>query len=331
MSSTQQKHNNGIAGAAAAGFLELTLFHPMDTIGKRLINDRTRGNLDKAAQLPIRSIIFKNAAGSGIRKEIASLYPAFGFALLYKVLQRSLQFGIHPIINSHLRANFEGTVREKFGKRWTRSVIAGTGGMFIGCSEVLLLPLDALKVKAQTGVKVFETTSQTNWVSLDSRQQNQTMLQRKISSQKMNAKNLIQNPRLLLNLYRGGMWTAARNSIGCFALFGTSTFVKDNVYNLYDLNTTSSATIPQLFTASLVGACASILVAAPLDVIKVRMQATSLNASSVSGIKILTDLIANEGVAGLLKGTIPKLLSSAPKVTFSFTVAQWIAEILNSR
>ncbi|KAJ3405045.1 hypothetical protein HDU80_001999, partial [Chytriomyces hyalinus] len=60
-----------------------------------------------------------------------------------------------------------------------------------------------------------------------------------------------------------------------------------------------------------------------------RMQATSLNAASVSGFSIVRELLVNEGYRALMKGVGPKLLASAPKVTFSFTVAQWLAEMLN--
>ncbi|KAI9325368.1 putative GGC1-protein of the mitochondrial carrier family [Obelidium mucronatum] len=244
----------GIFGAGFAGFLELFLFHPVDTVAKRLINDRSRtrtlGN--------IRQIVFKEAAGRGIVKEIASLYPAFGWAVGYKIMQRSLQFGMHPIINTHLRAQYEPRVRDQVGSKWARTVIAATGGVLIGCTEVLLLPLDALKVKGQTGVGLFKTG----------------------------------NPRLLLNLYRGWSWTAARNSFG-------------------------------------LGLLPSIVIAAPIDVIKVRMQATSLNEASLSGWVVLKDLIRNEGPSALVKGVVPKVIAAAPKVTFSFTIAQWLADIIN--
>ncbi|KAI9328825.1 putative GGC1-protein of the mitochondrial carrier family [Obelidium mucronatum] len=308
----------GIFGAGFAGFLELFLFHPVDTVAKRLINDRSRtrtlGN--------IRQIVFKEAAGRGIVKEIASLYPAFGWAVGYKIMQRSLQFGMHPIINTHLRAQYEPRVRDQVGSKWARTVIAATGGVLIGCTEVLLLPLDALKVKGQTGVGLFKTESK--FISLNTPSNNNSTK----SSTTTSKGSLIQNPRLLLNLYRGWSWTAARNSFGCIALFGTSTYIKDNVFHLYDPSA-PAATLSQHFAASLSGAVASIVIAAPIDVIKVRMQATSLNEASLSGWVVLKDLIRNEGPSALVKGVVPKVIAAAPKVTFSFTIAQWLADIIN--
>ncbi|KAJ3342423.1 hypothetical protein HDU83_006096, partial [Entophlyctis luteolus] len=265
----------------------------------RLMHDRTRRTANPKS---IRAVIFREAAGTGFVREIMSLYPAFGFAVMYKILQRlkadigdyglftnetirSLQFGMHPVINHYLRTNYEQRVRERFGGRFTRTLIAGFGGIFIGCSEVLLLPLDALKVKGQTGVKLLQGTRST----------------------------ALRNPQVLLSLYRGAGWTVARNSVGCFALFGTSTFIKDRGFRLYEANA-PPPTLAQHFVASLSGAVASITLSAPLDVIKVRMQATEASAKGVSGGTILRELVRNEGVLALTKGTVPKLVAAAPKI-----------------
>ncbi|KAJ3012989.1 UNVERIFIED_CONTAM: hypothetical protein HDU68_000922 [Siphonaria sp. JEL0065] len=285
---------------------------------ERLINDRSR----KPTLTNVRQIVFKEVAGRGVVKEVASLYPAFGWAVCYKIMQRSLQFGIHPIINSYLRLHYEPRVRDQVGKQWARTVIAGSGGVMIGCTEVLLLPLDALKVKGQTGVGLFKTESK--FISIHPEAVHFH------SKPPSSSVGLIRNPRLLLNLYRGATWTSVRNSFGCFALFGTSTYIKDNVFNLYDPNS-PPATLSQHFIASLSGAIASIVIAAPVDVIKVRMQATSLNEASVSGWAILKDLLWKEGPSALVKGVVPKVLAAAPKVTFSFTVAQWLADVINKQ
>ncbi|KAI8615809.1 mitochondrial carrier domain-containing protein [Chytriomyces sp. MP71] len=325
----QSKSTKGILGAGTAGLMELFLFHPVDTIGKRLINDRTRrfsswSAFSKENRPNLRTVIFKDAAGTGIVREIGSLYPAFGFAIVYKVMQRSLQFGIHPIINRYLLGNYAQEFQDRFGPRLARTMVAGTGGVLIGLSEVLLLPLDALKVKGQTGVKVLSGKASLH-------RSHAINPEPESHSRAATTKNLIQNPRLLLGLYRGASWTAIRNCFGCFALFGTSTFIKDQTFDLYNpRNATQTASLAQHFVASLTGACASIVVAAPFDVIKVRMQATSLNATGVSGVRILRELVDREGVRALMKGVGPKLMASAPKVTFSFTVAQWMSDFFDS-
>jgi len=128
------------------------------------------------------------------------------------------------------------------------------------------------------------------------------------------------HPRAGLGLYRGAGWTAVRNAPGSFALFGGSAFVKDAVFGLGDYN---EATFFQTSVASLVGAAASITVAAPMDVIKTRIQARS-HADPKSGFRIVADLFATEGVGALFKGLAPKLLTVGPKLVFSFTVAQYL-------
>ena len=64
-----------------------------------------------------------------------------------------------------------------------------------------------------------------------------------------------------------------------------------------------------------------LIVAAPLDVIKTRIQAQAFS-SSESGVSIVKNLLKEEGVGALFKGLGPKLLVVGPKLVFSFTIAQ---------
>ncbi|KAJ1619620.1 hypothetical protein T492DRAFT_1150718, partial [Pavlovales sp. CCMP2436] len=144
-----------------------------------------------------------------------------------------------------------------------------------------------------------------------------------------------------LGLYRGAGWTAVRNAPviairirtikvdiiiitvviicklikittlttnmvkkkGSFALFGGSAFVKDFVFGLEDYN---KATFAQTSLASIAGATASITVAAPMDVIKTRIQSRAHNDPK-SGAVIIAELFAKEGPGALFKGLLPKL------------------------
>ena len=78
--------------------------------------------------------------------------------------------------------------------------------------------------------------------------------------------------------------------------------------------------------ASVAGATAPTVVAAPFDVNKVRMQATALDSMSVSGIYVLRTLVKNEGIWALSKSVGPKLIASTPTVAFSYTVAQSLTD-----
>ena len=130
------------------------------------------------------------------------------------------------------------------------------GISLIGIGEIVLLPLDVLKIKRQTNPEAFRGRGVFRIVADEG-----------------------------FGLYRGWGWTAARNAPGSFAvgisravrctcsltdqLFGGSAFAKEYLYKLQDYN---SASWLQNFVASIAGASASLIVSAPLDVIKTRIQ-----------------------------------------------------------
>lgn len=62
--------------------------------------------------------------------------------------------------------------------------------------------------------------------------------------------------------------------------------------------------------ASIAGAVASITVAAPLDVVKTRIQNANFG-SSVGGATIIKEMIKQEGVGAFFKGLTPKVSASA--------------------
>ena len=67
----------------------------------------------------------------------------------------------------------------------------------------------------------------------------------------------------------------------------------------------SKATWTQNFIASVAGAVTSITVAAPLDVVKTRIQNANFE-QNVKGVTVIKELIKNEGIAALFKGLTPK-------------------------
>lgn len=130
---------------------------------------------------------------------------------------------------------------------------------------------------------------------------------------------------LMPMLHSGAGWTAARNAPGSFALFGGSAFVKEYLFSLKDYN---EATFMQNFCASIGGAVASITVAAPLDVVKTRIQNRNFD-NPESGVNIIKNLIKQEGFGGFFKGLTPKILVVGPKLIFSFTIAQQLIPVFH--
>ncbi|KAI9197342.1 mitochondrial carrier domain-containing protein [Polychytrium aggregatum] len=280
-------------GAGCSGVLELLCFHPVDTVAKRLMNNQqkvfTSGQSFAESSAILNKVIFKDAAAkSGFSKYI-SLFPGLGYAAGYKVMQRVYKFGGQPFVNDYLNKNHKGVFQETFGDRYAKAVMHATAGSLIGIGEIVLLPLDVLKIKMQTNPQIFQ------------------------------GKGLFQVfYDEGFGLYRGATWTAARNAPGSFALFGASAVTKEYVFGLEDY---SKATFVQNFCSSIAGAVASITVSAPLDVVKTRIQARSKDQVE-AGWTIVGKMIRNEGLGSFFKGLTPKILIVGPKLVFSFTIAQ---------
>lgn len=280
-----------LMGSTAAGISELALFHPIDTIAKRLMTNETRLVVAGSASASVENVnqaIFRSAAGGSMSTKLGSLFPGIGFGAAYKILQRIYKFGGQPVVRDWMNTRYGRDFEANFGAKLGKTLVSATAGSIIGIGEVLLLPLDALKVKAQTspeqlkGRGVFEIFAKEGFA-----------------------------------LYRGAGWTVARNAPGSFALFGGNAACK----SMMGLSESQPATWTQDAIASCVGATASIAVAQPLDVIKTRVQSRPFN-SPESGVSIVTNLLRNEGFGAFFKGLVPKLLVVGPKLVFSFTIAQ---------
>jgi hypothetical protein len=160
--------------------------------------------------------------------------------------------------------------------------------------EVALLPVDVLKIKSQTNPETFKNRSLSSIILKEN-----------------------------FSLYNGWQWTMLRNAPGSFALFGASTFTKNNILGLSEDDKTSLA---QYFICSTAGSVASIAVSSPMDVIKTRIQNKNFGDNSGSGFNIISSIIKNEGPTGFFRGIGPKLLVIGPKLTFSFTIAQYLTD-----
>ncbi|KAI6378069.1 Mitochondrial GTP/GDP carrier protein 1 [Pyricularia grisea] len=274
-----------LLGSGSAGISELMLFHPVDTIAKRLMSNETR--VQNVTQL--NSVIFKEKATAPVSKKFFSLFPGLGYAAGYKVLQRIYKYGGQPIARDALTTSFGKDFENAFGKKTGKAILHSTAGSLIGIGEIVLLPLDVLKIKRQTNPEAFRGRGVLAIVKDEG-----------------------------FGLYRGWGWTAARNAPGSFALFGGSAFAKEFLFKLEDYN---KATWFQNFVASIAGSSASLVVSAPLDVIKTRIQNRNFE-NPESGFRILSNMAKNEGFSSFFKGLVPKLLMTGPKLTFSFWLAQ---------
>jgi len=286
------KSSARIIGSAVAGVSELALFHPVDTVAKRLMATEAQLiTISSPSQtfVNLNGAIFRSAALEGPLSKVTSLFPGVGFGAAYKILQRIYKFGGQPVVLDRMTRLYGAEFDERFGHKTGRTLLSATSGSLIGIGEVALLPLDALKVKAQTAPEQIKGRGVVDIFRSEG-----------------------------LALYRGAGLTAMRNAPGSFALFGGNTAAK-TFMGVGEAG--QRATWTQDAVASCVGATASITVAQPLDVIKTRVQARPF-ASPETGASIFKRLIQNEGVGALFKGLTPKLLVVGPKLVFSFTIAQ---------
>ncbi|KAG4304694.1 hypothetical protein PORY_001747 [Pneumocystis oryctolagi] len=282
-----------ISGSVSAGILELAFFHPVDTVSKRLMS-----NYGKVTSLShLNKVIFKDKAFSSVPLKFLSLFPGLGYASGYKILQRIYKYSGQPIINDYLSNYHAKTFQNIFGKENSKAIMHATAGSIIGIGEIVLLPLDILKIKYQTNPDAFK-------------------------GRKLIQIIIDENFRL----YRGWGWTAARNAPGSFSLFGGSALAKEHLFGLSDYN---QATWMQNFVASTAGAIASLTVSAPLDVIKTRIQSLNFDQKK-TGMQILKNMIKNEGFFSFFKGLTPKILTAGPKLVFSFTIVQSLTPMFDT-
>ncbi|KAF9898245.1 hypothetical protein BX616_004292 [Lobosporangium transversale] len=301
---SKTKHSESAAarlcGSAASGILELVIFHPIDTIAKRLMSNQTRllssGQPLSTVWKATNKVIFKEAADAAFLQKYTSLFPGLGFAAGYKISQRVYKYGGQPFVNEYLNSHYKSWFHRVFGEKTGKTMMHATAGSLVGIGEIALLPLDVLKIKRQTNPDAFRGRGVFKIVADEG-----------------------------MGLYRGATWTAARNAPGSFALFGGSAFVKEYIFRLDDYN---KATFFQNFCASIGGSVASITVAAPLDVVKTRIQNRNFD-SPEGGMSIIRNMVRNEGFGAFFKGLLPKILVVGPKLVFSFTVAQQLIPMLH--
>ena len=244
----------------------------------------------------LNSVIFRDHASAPAGRKFFSLFPGLGYAAGYKVSQRIYKYGGQPFARDFLAKHYGDDFDRIFGRGTGKAVMSATAGSLIGIGEIVLLPLDVLKIKRQTNPAAFRGRG---------------------------IVKIIQDEGF--GLYRGWGWTAARNAPGSFALFGGSAAAKQWYYQLEDYN---AASWMQNFVASIAGASASLIVSAPLDVIKTRIQNRNFEIKE-SGFKIVSRMAREEGFSSFFKGLTPKLLMTGPKLVFSFWLAQTLIPAFN--
>eukprot|EP00483_Globobulimina_turgida_P004918 UN04927 len=222
-----------VTGSATSGVLEIMIFHPVDTVAKRLMSNTEtifqKGSKDNFSRL--NKVLFKDSVNKSFFGKWLSLFPGVSFGAVYKVLQRTYKFGSQPVLRDYMASTYGGWFASTFGAGNSRDMTNACSGALVGIGEVFLLPLDVLKIKSQTNPEVLKGRGLVD---------------------------LFVNENF--KLYRGIGWTAARNCPGSFALFGANSLVYTR---LFGVTGPKDAKGWQIFVGSMCGGIASIMVSSP--------------------------------------------------------------------
>lgn len=297
--SASSTHNLArVLGPGTAGIFEIGFFHPVDTVAKRLMSHKGPVILPhtphKERLAHVRNIVLRGYTNAPPVRQFLSLYPGIGFAVTYKIAQRIYKFGGQPFVKDLLRGSaFHNYFRKTSGDKHARIVLDATAGVLVGIGEVMLLPMDVLKIKAQTNPEALA---------------HRTVF------------DIVTHERS--KLFAGASWTLMRNIPGSLALFGASSAVKEHVLNVGD----RAPTLFEIFVSSAVGSICSIIASSPFDVVKTRVQNQPFS-STLTGSQVVKHILKHEGVTAFSRGLTPKLLTVGPKLICSFTAAQYFTSL----
>jgi len=309
-----------------AGIAEIVFFHPVDTAAKRLIvNQGTAAPSPWSSCSPslrmrlvtAQEIVFQGLpADVSAAARIGALYPGVSFALLYKTLQRGYQYTMQPQLSNYFASRHRDMFQSCFGSKLCRPAEHAVAGAIMGGCEVVLIPVDSLKVKRQTNQPLGFAASRSDG-----------------------------HLTRLWGMFRGWQWMAARNTIGSFTLFGGAAAMKEFVLELPDFE---RATIGQHFLSSIAASICCVLISGPFDVLKTRVQRQGGAVNNVffaqqghgeacidgvrvrSGLQIARELTATEGLTAFFKGSVPKCCAVAPKIMFTYSVSHWLYSLMCS-
>lgn len=117
------------------------------------------------------------------------------------MLQRVYKYGGQPFVRDYLSKHYGTDFDRTFGPKTGKAMMSSFAGSIIGVGEIILLPLDVLKIKRQTNPEAFRGRGVFRIIADEG-----------------------------FGLYRGWGWTAARNAPGSFAVSYSPVLALDFFY-----------------------------------------------------------------------------------------------------
>ena len=133
-------------GRLHAGVAELLVFHPVDTVAKRLMSNKAKVTLQSSMPsipqltLPkfsfstLNSVLFRDYATAPVGRKFLSLFPGLGYAAGYKISQRIYKFGGQPWFNDIISRNYKDHFTSAFGERIGKMMMQASAGRYVVAS-----------------------------------------------------------------------------------------------------------------------------------------------------------------------------------------------------
>jgi hypothetical protein len=300
--STSRKDNNAsstsiltllrdsFGAASVAGLIETGAFHPFDTMSKRLQKNEGKFRRENETKMGAFARIALKAEGRAGMPQIIGLYSGLGWGLGYKFFQRGFKIGLQRPLQEEIQRQYGQTFKGMFGSR-DKVVTQGLAGMILGIGEIILLPLDAYKIKSQTNKHAYKGMS-------------------------------VMEVARKENLFKGMTLTIMRNAIGSFALFAVPEILKTEVMGH---DTDAKISVLENVQLKMAGAASSIIVASPADVVRTRVMAEKVNTSST---RLGLNMFSNEGIGSFFKGSLLKVIMRGPQLAFAMCITDSIIDML---
>lgn len=276
--------------AASSTMIQTTGTHVLDTISKRLQNNK---NVHLSLTNP--RAFFNNIYPIIYPTKTSSIWDGYKAALTYRVIACTLTLGSQPLVQEFLTKKYSDEITRWTGNTYKSTATHMISGALFGVIEVAFLPLDRWKLLRQ----INNTTP-----FFDLARQQRT------------------------KLYVGSSITCVRNIKAFSAWFGVSDIV--NQYFSHNGQTGPSPFYQRMITSCSGAIVATIISnpADVIKTIK-QTQSDRLHGQKPdSSMKIFSQVWNENGIKGLGRGLSPRLASIVPRLTVLKALSEELAPFI---
>lgn len=277
--------------AASSTMIQTTGTHVLDTISKRLQNNK---NVHLSLTNP--KAFFNHAYSIIYPTKTSSIWDGYKAALTYRVIACTVTLGSQPLVQTFLTKKYGNEISQWTGNTYKSTATHMISGAIFGVMEVAFLPLDRWKLLRQ----INNTTP---------------------------FFDLVQQQRT--KLYVGSSITCVRNIKAFSAWFGVSDIV--NQYFSHNGQPGPTPFYQRIITSSAGAIVATVISnpADVIKTIK-QTQSDRLHGQKPdSSMRIFSQVWKENGIKGLGRGMWPRLGSIVPRLTFLKALSEELSPVIN--